>query len=427
MITARSFYQIWKAPGTILAFAILGLLLGYYNLPIAHDAATVISDLFVNLLKLLSLPMIFLSIVSTLGGMKDMKQARSLGGQIFSYTALTTLLAAAVAIACYLFLDPAGKASLAGLTETGSLQAPQGLPRESYWKLLIRHIPANLLDPFIRHDVLGVLFLALMISAATLGLPEKQKNTLNHLFSSLFALFLRLATIVMTLVPIAIAAFTFLFVRELDHDQDLDIRGLITYLLCIVSANLIQACLVLPSILLWHKINPIRLVKAMWPALTIAFFGKSSSAALPTVIQCAELRANISRFTASFSFPICATINMNACAAFIIISVLFVSEVHGATLTSADYISWLIVGSIAAAGNAAVPMGCYFLATSLLAAQGTPLTIMGAILPFYALLDMLETAINVWSDSCVTAIVDQKQQRLQTLSYSSESSPLIPS
>ena len=405
----------WSHPSTTLLFAAVGLFLGFVQSELITNTAVVISDLFVNLLRLISLPMIFFSIVSTLGSMKNFQEVRSLGSKVIFYTGLTTIVAATVAMACYLFLNPAGSGSMDILPGTES-PAPLG-EQGSYWSFLIKHIPSNMLEPFISNNVIGVLFLSILFSAAILGLPETQKKTLNDLFSALFGMILKIAGIIMTMIPVAVCAFMILFVRDLN--QGMNLSGLLIYILCIVSANLIQAIVVLPAILLWHGINPFRLAKAMWPALTVAFFGKSSSAALPTVIRCAEERAGLNKSISRFSFPMCATVNMNACAGFIIISVLFVSEMHGVKFSGFDYLSWILIGSIAAAGNAAVPMGCYFLASSFLASQNIPLTIMGAILPFYALLDMLETAINVWSDSCVTAIVSKSNEKISSEDISS--------
>lgn len=151
-----------------------------------------------------------------------------------------------------------------------------------------------------------------------------------------------------------------------------------------------------------------QLFRSMSPALSIAFFAKSSSAALPMAMQCAEQKAGVSRKTASFSLPLCTTINMNGCAAFILLTVLFVSMSHGVVYTPIEMVIWIFIATIAAIGNAGVPMGCYFLSTALLVSMNVPLHIMGVILPFYTLIDMLESAINVWSDSCVTAVVDRE-------------------
>src|SRR5262249_37762809 len=148
---------------------------------------------------------------------------------------------------------------------------------------------------------------------------------------------------------------------------------------------LIQAFVVLPGFLRANGLSSIRLAKQMLPALSVAFFSKSSSAALPMAMRCAEENAGISRKVASFSLPLCTTINMNACAAFILITVLFVSMSHGAVYSGMEMALWVLIATIAAIGNAGVPMGCYFMASAFLAAMNMPLNILGIILPFYTL------------------------------------------
>ncbi len=111
---------------------------------------------------------------------------------------------------------------------------------------------------------------------------------------------------------------------------------------------------------------------------------------------------------AGFAFPLCVTINMNACAAFILITSLFVAGGHGVNFSYLELVCWVFIATIAAVGNAGVPMGCYFLSSALLAAMNVPLQVLGVILPLYTLIDMLESGINVWSDSCVAAAVDHQ-------------------
>jgi Na+/H+-dicarboxylate symporter len=122
-------------------------------------------------------------------------------------------------------------------------------------------------------------------------------------------------------------------------------------------------------------------------------------------MQCAEDNLGISRKVASFSLPLCTTINMNACAAFILTTVFFVSMSNGVVFSPIEMVAWVFIATIAAVGNASVPMGCYFLSSALLASMNVPLNILGVILPFYSLIDMFETSINVWSDSCVASVI----------------------
>ena len=98
---------------------------------------------------------------------------------------------------------------------------------------------------------------------------------------------------------------------------------------------------------------------------------------------------------------------MNGCAAFILVTSLFLMQNGGVNLSIGQMILWLFIAVIAAIGNAGVPMGCYFLTLSLMTGQGAPIGIMGIILPIYTIIDMIETAENVWSDSCVAAMTDK--------------------
>ena len=101
---------------------------------------------------------------------------------------------------------------------------------------------------------------------------------------------------------------------------------------------------------------------------------------------------------------------MNACSAFIYITVLFVLQSNGYAISGYDYVIWIVLATIAAIGNAGVPMGCFFMASAFLSNYDLAVNLMPIILPFYTILDMLETAINVWSDGCVTRVVDKKLQ-----------------
>ena len=110
------------------------------------------------------------------------------------------------------------------------------------------------------------------------------------------------------------------------------------------------------------------------------------------------------------SSDLCTTINMNGCAAFILVTSLFVMQNGGTALTPATMALWLLISVVAAVGNAGVPMGCYFLTLSLMSGIGAPIAVLGLILPIYAIIDMVETAENVWSDSCVCAMTNKAIQ-----------------
>lgn len=386
----------------IVIAAFFGGLCGYYTHPVIHGSASAISEIVVRLLRLVSLPIIFLSVLSTLSSMESVGHTRFMGRRVLTYTLLTTVIAGFVALGIYSLIDPAGSAPRefvpsAEVTSSG------------YLSYLGDIIPSNFLDPFIHSHVMGVLFMAILLSLAVQSLSEEQRQVLSPVFAALFAAVMKITEFLVYLMPIGIWAFVTLFVENLQEDS-LNMRELGFYLLCIVSANLVQALIVLPLIARLRGVHPLKLARAMSPALTLAFFTRSTSAALPVSMSCAE-STGISPQSSRFTLPLCATINMNACAGFILITVLFVATRSGIHFTPIEMFLWVGIATLGAMGNAAVPLGCYFVATAFLSAMGVPLNdpknVFGLILPVYSLLDMMESAINVWSDACVTAMVDK--------------------
>ena len=381
---------------------IAALLSAYLNIPLIDKFASIVSEVFINILKCISIPLIFFSIVGTISSMDNVSEFKRLGSKVIKYTLLTTFIAAFVALAMFLMIDPVRSQIYLATTPATGVATTEG----GYLTYFIGIIPSNAIAPFVENRVISVLFLALLSSLAILSLPIEHRTPLRSLFSSLYAMIMKIATWIVTLMPIAIWSFVTLFFRDMRNG--LEISQLALYLSCVLAANLIQGLVVLPLFIKLKGLSPIALAKGMFPALSVAFFTKSSSATLPLAMRCAEENVGLSKRVTSFAFPLCTTINMNACAAFILTTVLFVSMAHGIQYSAIDYFMWVVIASIAAVGNAGVPMGCYFLASALLASMNVPLNLMGVILPFYAMIDMLETALNVWSDSAVVAVVDSE-------------------
>jgi Na+/H+-dicarboxylate symporter len=332
--------------------------------------------------------------------MESVNEIKSLGKRVIKYTLLTTVIAASVALLLFIVIDPVNSSLSSQVT--AEVQAQQG----SYYSYLIKSIPSNIVQPFSENHVIGVLFIAMLLSLATLSLPQQNRVILHSFFSSLYAAIMKITAWIVMLMPVAIWAFITLFVK--DFRKGLDVKSLALYLSVVILANFVQALIVLPIFLKLKGVSPVKMARGMMPALSVAFFTKSSSAALPMAIRCAQENVKMAPKVANFTLPLCTTINMNACAAFILTTVLFVSMSNGITFSGTEMFFWIFIATLAAVGNAGVPMGCYFLASAFLAAMNVPLNILGIILPFYTMIDMLESAINVWSDSCVAAVVDKE-------------------
>lgn len=392
MLNRRGYWMIFGA-------IVLAVGTGLWQQPHLIAVANLVSEMFVRLLKLVSLPMISLSLLATISSIGEHSLTR-LGKRILSYTLLTTMIAATIALLFYVVIQPV----MVVTTEATAAQPFNG----SYIEQLLKVIPSNLIQPFLEGNVVSIMLLSLLIGLGITTLPHDQRLPIHQFLQSLFQVMMQITRWLVGLMPIAIWGFMSTFVVEMTNG--LDIAKLGWYLLTITGANLVQAVVILPLFLWWHGLSPKKVFVNMLPAISFAFFSKSSSAALPTAIDCAEQKLGVSPKVSRFSFPLCTSINMNACAAFILITVMFIGQSHGMTFTLTDKITWIGIATVAAIGNAGVPMGCFFIASALLSTMNLPLTLMGVILPFYALLDMLESAINIWSDACVTMAVNQTQE-----------------
>ncbi|MCB1072134.1 MAG: dicarboxylate/amino acid:cation symporter [Chlamydiia bacterium] len=383
--------------GMVLAL-LLGGIFGFLNLPFVNGFAEITGKLFISMLKLISLPMIFLAIVSTLTRMTSLSEAGFLLRKILKYTLFTTVIAATIGMVLFLVIQPvkSAEAAIAVVPKQGS-----------YFSFLLNIIPEHMVQPFIENNVLGMAFIGTILSLAILKLPKDQSALLRDFFGALFAAILKITSTLILLMPIGIFAFTVQFVQNVRSEAN-QLQQLLFYGICVIAANLIQGLIVLPLILKFKGISPVKTAKGMFPALTMAFFSKSSNATLPLALDCAKNRVGISDKTASFSLPLCSIINMNGCAAFILITLFFVCSSQGIHFTLWEMIPWIFLSTLAAIGNAGVPMGCFFLTTAFLIGMGVPIELMGMILPLYSLFDMIETALNVWSDSCITTVVDKE-------------------
>ena len=391
----------------ILLFAAMGvgLFTGWLDVSLLNSVASGTSDLFLRLLKLISLPIIFLAVTSTITGMKDFHEMRKMGRKVFFYTLGTTLVAATIALFLYVAIDPARSVMESGVpiaTAEGKGSGQQG----SYLTFLFNIVPSNIFQAFAENNVMGIVFVAILLSISILFLPTDQKVFLNKLFAGLFAAMIKLTSFIISLMPIAIWAFMALLVKDLRHNYA-HMSSLMLYLACVVGANVVQGTVILPLLLKFKKISPIKTFRGMAQPLTVAFFTKSSNATLPVAIRAAEKNLGVSSRVSNFTLPLCSVINMNGCAAFILTTVLFVSTINGMTFGTLDFFGWIFLATFAAIGNAGVPMGCFFLTSAFLIGMDVPLYMMGLILPFYTIIDMIETTLNVWSDACITVAVDK--------------------
>ena len=383
--------------GALVVGAIVGLLgLGWLN-EVMNFVATVYTRLF----QLVAVPTIVLAVITTFATFGSKGSGR-IFGHTLAYTLLTTFAAAAVGAVLYVVIAP-GNLPVEVISQSSNDLTTT--PPLSYAEHILSVVPNNIVKPFLEGNVLSLLLLAFAIGIGLSKLPESENKAVvvKGLLGLQELLFLLIRGLIWTL-PLGIVAFSAQLSAQVSASVVADSIG--KYVLVVLGGNVIQFFVVLPLFLLSRGLNPIHVLGRMMPAVLMALFTKSSAATLPVTMDTAENRLGVRSQIARFVLPICTTINMNGCAAFILVTSLFVMQNGGTSLTLTTILLWIVVSVISAVGNAGVPMGCYFLTLSLMSGIGAPVAVLGIILPIYTIIDMIETAENVWSDSCVCAMTD---------------------
>ena len=384
-----------------IAALVVGAVLGLLGLHWLDQTMEFVAVVYTRLFQLLAVPTIVLAVITTFATFGSKGSGR-IFGRTLTYTLLTTFAAAAVGAVLYVLVAP-GNLPAETIGQGG--EAVADTSHLSYYSHLIGLIPNNIVKPFLEGNVLSLLLLAFAIGIGLSKLPESENKAVvvKGLLGLQELLFLLIRGLIWTL-PLGIVAFSAQLSAQVSAGVVADSIG--KYVLVVLGGNVIQFFIVLPLFLLARGLNPIHVLGRMMPAVLMALFTKSSAATLPVTMDTAANRLGVKKNIARFVLPICTTINMNGCAAFILVTSLFVMQNGGTPLTWSTILLWILISVISAVGNAGVPMGCYFLTLSLMSGIGAPIAILGVILPIYTIIDMVETAENVWSDSCVAAAVD---------------------
>ncbi|MGN0866549.1 MAG: dicarboxylate/amino acid:cation symporter [Oligosphaeraceae bacterium] len=381
----------------------LGGILGALNVSWITAVCDIVAAIFTRLFKLLAVPTIALAVTTTLATLGAHRKTTKIFLRTLAYTLLTTFASALVGLLLFRLVAPGNLEESAILEGTSNVSLQ--LQNLHYSDHLLSVVPDNFVGSLLNGNVLSVILLAAAVGL-TLAIRREspQVQALTQVILGMQDVLFTLIRGLVWILPLGIVAFASQFAGQFGTWVS---GALGKYVLVVLAGNLIQFFLVLPCFLLLHRLNPLSVFRAMLPAVLMAFFTKSSAATLPVTVASAENNLKARPEVARFILPLCCTINMNGCAAFILVTSLFVMQNSGIVLTAPLMALWVVISVFSAVGNAGVPMGCYFLTLALMAGLGAPLGIMGLILPIFSVIDMVETGENVWSDCCICAIVDK--------------------
>jgi len=369
-------------------------------------------DLFLRLLKMIIVPLILTSIITGVLAVGDGEGIGRIGLKTMVYYLSTSTLAILTGLVLVNLIRPGVGAHIVLEEAPATLEVVEQTPLEFLLEFLLDLVPLNPFRAMVEGDILQVIVFSLLVGFFITRISEPYRGSLTRLFQGGFEVMMRVVHFVFLFAPVGIFA---LLVRMVASEGVEAFKSLAWYALTVLLALLIHAGVTLPIILgTFGRVNPVRHLGAMWPALMVAFSTASSSGTLPLTMECAEKRAKVSNRVTSFVLPLGATINMDGTALYECVAAVFIAQIYASQgaippLTVGQQLLVVVTALAASIGAAGVPMAGLVMMSIILKALGLPLEAVGYILAVDRILDMCRTSVNVWSDSCGVAVVARSE------------------
>ena len=362
------------------------------------------STIFINLLKMLIVPLIFFSLVS---GISSLSNLSSLG-KITSKTIALYLATTAIAVSLSLFIGTIFKPG-SGYSSTISV-APDSLPpSQSVFETIVNIFPSNILDAMANNEMLAVVFFSILFGLA-LNKTNHLTDNLSNSFEKLNTVFMQLVITVISFAPIGVFCLIgkFVIVDGLDVFQEA-----FKYVVLLIAVLIIHAFVTYSLILkLFTTISIKRFFIKMKDVAIFAFSTSSSAATIPVTLKTVQDELGVNKNVASFVVPVGATINMDGTAIMQGMATVFIAQMSGIDLTLIQYVQVVLLAVVASIGAAAVPSAGTITLVLILQQFGLPLEAIGIILAVDRILDMLRTSVNVTGDAAVSCIVAESEGML---------------
>jgi len=362
------------------------------------------STIFINLLKMLIVPLIFFSLVS---GISSLNNLSSLG-KITSKTIALYLATTAIAVSLSLFIGTIFKPG-SGYSSSISV-APDSLPQsQGVFETIVNIFPSNILDAMANNEMLAVVFFSILFGLA-LSKTNHLTDNLSNSFEKLNTVFMQLVITVISFAPIGVFCLIgkFVIVDGLDVFQEA-----FKYVVLLIAVLIIHAFVTYTVILkLFTTISIKRFFIKMKDVAIFAFSTSSSAATIPVTLKTVQDELGVNKNVASFVVPVGATINMDGTAIMQGMATVFIAQMSGIDLTLIQYVQVVLLAVVASIGAAAVPSAGTITLVLILQQFGLPLEAIGIILAVDRILDMLRTSVNVTGDAAVSCIVAESEGML---------------
>ena len=354
------------------------------------------SAIFINLLKLLIVPLVFFSLVSGISSLTSMK---SLGNITFKTIGLylgTTAIAVSLSLIIGSIFKP-------GSGYSSNIAPPENLPQgQGIYETILDIFPSNIIEAMANNQMLAVVFFSILF-----GLAVNKTNHLTNNFSESFeklnTVFMQLVLMIISFAPIGV----FCLIGKFVITDGLDIfQEAFKYVLLLILVLVIHAFITYSFILkIFTNLNIFTFFGKMKDVAIFAFSTSSSAATIPVTLKTVQDELGVNKNVSSFVVPVGATINMDGTAIMQGMATIFIAQMSGIDLTFFQYIQVVILAVVTSIGTAAVPSAGTITLVIILQQFGLPLEAIGIILAVDRILDMLRTSVNVTGDAAVACIV----------------------
>ena len=376
-------------------------------------------EIFIRLLRMLIIPLVFASIFMAIVNLGDVRALGKLGGKTIGFYFLTTALAVGAGLIVVNLFNPGlgiDKEALSALgigTEVPGKVGNAGVGEKSAVIIIldtfVNMIPKNSAAAFAQGNILQVIFFTIFL-AIMASIVGKASDTMVDVIHGLDRIMQAGIMAVMKIAPYAI----FMLVTAIFMDLGFPaLAALAKYAATVLTGLAIHAFITLTALVwIFGKYNPLKLFKAVAPALMTAWSTASSAATLPMTMSNLTERAGVEPKISNFVLPLGATVNMDGTALYESVAVIFIAQLLGIDLTFGMQIVIFITASLAAIGAAAIPGAGLVTMGIVLTAVGLPLDGIGLILAIDRILDQFRTAINVWGDACAAVVIARSEDAI---------------
>lgn len=410
----------------ILIGMVLGILFGFFAAEMNWNQFVIdwikpFGTVFINLLKMIAVPLIIVSLITGIAELKDISKISKMGGKTIGFYLMTTVVAVTVGLTLAniiqpgTFIDEASRDQLMSQYASdagGKILEAESQKEHGPLQPLVDIVPDNFFKSLTDNGkMLQVIFFTILIGIGLILIPEEKARPVTEFFSGLNEVILKIIDIIMLIAPIGVFALLAAILVEIPSFSVL--QALLVYALTVL-AGLAVLIFVVYSLMvsLITKHSYLDFLKAIAPAQLVAFSTSSSAATLPVTMERVTEHLGVDEEVASFVLPLGATINMDGTSLYQAVAAIFIAQAFGMQLDLATQIMIVLTATLASIGSAAVPSAGMVMLVIVLGQAGIPEAGLALIFAIDRPLDMCRTVVNVTSDAMVSTLIAKSEGQL---------------